>query len=283
MASTIGSGSIIDHIDKPAIHPNDAIVQSLTPTSNGKVAVTVNGSSVTDYVHARGLIKAAGNASNYLALKNGIMSGQSVMIQETGGTTDLIVKDEDSNYVAIVKAGSTEKIEWTWTSTSAGSWLKVGQSNRRNIISLDNASGAVTKTLVAGETGSVIFIAVSSDTGSRGVSVIMPTPAAGLEYSFVLTDAGDGTNDVVFKTATDAVDFKGAANSVKTGVEGGVIAHSTITLDLSDVGTKTDADGTSFTVVSDGTHWYIMGGIVFGGEDAIGTGFELTAGTDVDD
>ena len=135
MASTINQGSIIDHIDKPAIHPNNAVVQTLTPTSNGKVAVTINGSSVTDYVHAKGLIKAAGNASNYLALKNGIMSGQSVMVQETGGSTDLIIKNEDGDYVAIVKAGSTEKIEWTFTSTSAGSWLKIGQSNRRNIIS----------------------------------------------------------------------------------------------------------------------------------------------------
>ena len=60
-------------------------------------------------------------------------------------------------------------------------------------------------------------------------------------------------------------------------------AHSTITLDLSDLGTQTDADGTSFKVITDGSHWYIIGGVVFGGEDAIGTGFELTTTTDVDD
>ena len=279
----INQGSIIDHIDKPAIHPNDAVVQTLTPTSNGKVALTVNGISVTDTVHAKGLIKAAGHASNYLALKNGIMSGQSVMVQETGGSADLIVKDADGNYVTVVKAGSTEKVEWTWTSTSAGSWLKASQSNRRNIISLDNAAAAVTKTLVAAESGSVVFLNVTSDTGSRDISVIMPTPAVGLEYTFVIADAGNGTNDIVIKTATDAVDFKGAWNSVKTGVEGGVIVHSTLTFDIGDTATKPHLHGTSFEVVSDGSHWFLIGGLMYGGEDTFGTGFEASAGTDVDD
>jgi hypothetical protein len=279
----INQGSIIDHVDKPAIHPNDAVVQTLTPTSNGKVEVTVNGLGVTDYVHAKGLIKAAGNASNYLAFKDGIMSGQSVMVQETGGSTDLIIKNEDGDYVAIVKAGSTEKIEWTFTSTTAGSWLKIGQANRRNIIELDNAAAAVSKTLVAGESGSVILANFSVNTASRGIVVIMPTPAAGLEYAFIIKDAGDGTNDLVIKTATDAVDFKGAWNSVKTGVEGGVIVHSTLTFDISDTATKTHLDGTSFQVISDGSHWYLLGGMMYGGEDAFGTGFEASAGTDVDD
>ena len=63
----INQGSILDHVDKPAIHPDDAVYQSLTATSNGKVELTVNGEGVTDYVHAKGLIKAAGHADNYLA------------------------------------------------------------------------------------------------------------------------------------------------------------------------------------------------------------------------
>ena len=98
MASLINSGSIIDHVDKPAIHPDDAVYQSLTPTSNGKVAVTVNGSSVTDYVHARGLIKAAGHATNYLSLKNGLKSGQEVHIRETG----------ESKYAELIERGSAK-------------------------------------------------------------------------------------------------------------------------------------------------------------------------------
>ena len=44
----IGYGSIIDHINNPAMHPDDAVYQSLTPTSNGKVSVVVNGASTTD-------------------------------------------------------------------------------------------------------------------------------------------------------------------------------------------------------------------------------------------
>ena len=276
-------GSILDHVDKPAIHPNDAIVQSLTPTSNGKVAVIVNGLSITDYVQGKGLLQGAGHATNYLALANGNMSGQSVMVQETGGSIDLTVKDEDGNYVTVVKAGSTEKLQWTWTSTSAGSWLKSGQSNRRNIIRLSNSAAAVTKNLVAAESGSLIMCAFASDTGSRGITVNMPSATAGLEYIIVLTDAGDGTNDLLIQTAADACDFKGTMNSVKTGVEGGVVAHSSITLDISDTGTKTDLDGTTIHVICDGTHWYLIGGVLYGGEDASGTGWEPGAGTTVDD
>ena len=48
----INQGSILDHIDKPAIHPDDAVYQSLTPTSDGKIEITVNGEGVTDRVHA---------------------------------------------------------------------------------------------------------------------------------------------------------------------------------------------------------------------------------------
>ncbi len=154
---------------------------------------------------------------------------------------------------------------------------------KKAVISLDNASGAVSKTLAATDCGSVVFLNVTSDTGSRGISVILPAPAAGLHWDFVIADAGNGTNDIVIKTSADAVDIKGAFNSVKTGVEGGVIAGSTITLDISDTTTKTDLDGTSFTIVSDGTHYYMLGGVMYGGEDAFGTGFEVSANTDVDD
>ena len=72
-------------------------------------------------------------------------------------------------------------------------------------------------------------------------------------------------------------------NSVKTGVEGGVVAHSAITLDISDAGTKTDLDGTTIHVICDGSHWYLIGGVLYGGEDASGTGWEPAAGTAYDD
>jgi hypothetical protein len=124
MASLINSGSIIDHVDKPAIHPDDAVYQALTPTSNGKVAVTVNGSSVTDYVHARGLIKAVGHATNYLSLKNGLKSGQEVHIRETGESKNvlLFVTNEDGNMLAAIKPGGIAHLRWYWTSATAGEW-----------------------------------------------------------------------------------------------------------------------------------------------------------------
>tara|TARA_R110000824_G_scaffold244362_2_gene433094 strand:- start:3 stop:1115 length:1113 start_codon:yes stop_codon:yes gene_type:complete len=120
----IGQGSIIDHINKPAIHPDDAVYQSLTPTSNGKVALTVNGTSTTDYIHGKGLIKAAGHADNYLALKDGVRSGQEVQVQETGDTanTPLFVRNQDGEMLSVVSPGETTHLKWYFTSTSAGAW-----------------------------------------------------------------------------------------------------------------------------------------------------------------
>ena len=129
----INQGSILDHVDKPAIHPNDAVVQTLTPTSNGKVAVTVNGASVTDYVHAYGLVQAAGHASNYLALKDGAMSGQTVLIKETGTTTELIVKDSSDATLCNVNAGDSQLLVWQWTSSSAGSWFVLSNNDKTQL------------------------------------------------------------------------------------------------------------------------------------------------------
>ena len=153
----------------------------------------------------------------------------------------------------------------------------------KSVISLDNASGAVARTLLNTESDAVVFLNVTSDTGSRGISVTLPAPLAGLQYHFVIADAGNGTNDIEIKTSADAVDIKGPANSVKTGVEGAVLAASTLTFDVSDVGTPAHLDGTSFSLISDGSHYFILGGLMSGGEDAIGVGVESAAGTDVDD
>ena len=122
----INQGSILDHVDKPAIHPDDAIVQTLTPTSNGKVAKTVNGQSVTDYVHAKGLIKAAGSstADSHLALKNAVKSGESCIIQNTNVThDDLIIKNQDGTLLTSIPPGKSETLTWVWTSSSAGEWF----------------------------------------------------------------------------------------------------------------------------------------------------------------
>ena len=127
----INQGSILDHIDKPAIHPDDAIYQSLTPTSNGQVAVTVNGVSTTANVHPYGFISAAGHASNYLTLAEGVKSGHSVNIQESGGTvgTNLSVKESGASTLATIPAGGTFMFKWYFTSTSAGAWKVIGSTD----------------------------------------------------------------------------------------------------------------------------------------------------------
>ena len=129
----INQGSIIDHIDKPAIHPNDAVVQTLTPASDGKVAVTVNGLSVSDYVHAKGLIKAAGHASNYLGLKDGVMSGQTVLVEETGGSTKLIIHNSSDAHLCTLEPGTSKMLTWMFTSSSAGSWNVVGLDSKNRL------------------------------------------------------------------------------------------------------------------------------------------------------
>ena len=124
----IGQGSIIDHVDKPAIHPDDAVYQSLTPTSNGKVALTVNGLSITDRVYAKGLIAAAGHQSNYLGLQDGLKSGQKVLINNSSSSVSLLIKDSSDNLLLEIDPSDTNMLVWQFTSTSAGSWYGPGSS-----------------------------------------------------------------------------------------------------------------------------------------------------------
>ena len=140
----INQGSILDHIDKPAIHPDDAVYQSLTPTSNGKVAVTVNGASVTDRVHARGLIVAAGHQSNYLGLQDGLKSGQKVLINNSSSSVSLLVKNSSDSLLLTIDPSDTNMLVWQFTSSSAGSWYGPGSS----ISLLDGASSSGAKSMV---------------------------------------------------------------------------------------------------------------------------------------
>ena len=125
----INQGSILDHIDKPAIHPDDAVVQSVTATASGKIEYTINGEPVTRRVEARGLIKCAGHATNHISIADGIKSGQEVFIQETGDTynTPLIVRNSSDSAVAVVWPGETCSLKWVFTSTTAGSWILTDQ------------------------------------------------------------------------------------------------------------------------------------------------------------
>ena len=153
-----------------------------------------------------------------------------------------------------------------------------GYAYRRNIITLSNSAAGVTRTLLASESGSVIIANFDSNTGSRGITVTMPAIAntAGCEFTFVIGATGNGTNDFVVKTQANGTDFIGQARTVVDGA-GGVVNHSKITYDISDASTKAHIAGSSFRCVSDGTDWYLIGGLSYGGEDAVGTGLELSA------
>ena len=117
--------ALLDNVSKAGKHVHDMFVDTVTPTSTGKIAFTRNGESVTEYATGKGLIKAAGHATNYIGLKNGEINSQSVLIQETGETknTPLFVRNADNNMVAVIGPGKTCELRWFWTSSTAGSWL----------------------------------------------------------------------------------------------------------------------------------------------------------------
>ena len=117
--------ALLDNASKPGRHADDRYVDTITPTSNGIIAFTRNGVTVNERATGKGLIKAAGHADNYVGLKDGVKSGQTVMIQETGETknTPLFVRNASDSMVAVVGPGKTCELKWFWTSSSAGSWI----------------------------------------------------------------------------------------------------------------------------------------------------------------
>ena len=145
---------------------------------------------------------------------------------------------------------------------------------KRKIIALTNASGAVTRTLLAAETGALVTINPGSGTGSRTIAITLPTPAAGLFFDFLfVSDAGANTNDISWTTGDNAVDLKGILQTANYDPNAAADYSGTSQLMLSanvskitiDVSTSSNAlqviDTTRFTCVTDGTHWYVNGTI----------------------
>lgn len=121
--------ALLDNASKAGKHVHDMFVDTVTPTSDGKIAYTRNGESVTERATGKGLIQAAGHASNYIGLKDGELSGQTVLVKETGGSTGLIVKDSSDSLLCTVDAGTSQMLVWMWTSSSAGSWNALAEAN----------------------------------------------------------------------------------------------------------------------------------------------------------
>jgi len=159
--------------------------------------------------------------------------------------------------------------------------FNIGSNNlegfKRKIIALTNAAGAVTRTLLASETGALVTINPGSTTASRTIAITLPTPASGLFFDFViLTDAGDNTNDISWTTGDNAVDIRGVfqvgnidpndlADYSGTSMLMVSANVSKITIDVSinygplNLMIQT---GTSFQLTTDGSHWYLSGAVI---------------------
>ena len=112
---------------------------------------------------------------------------------------------------------------------------------------------APTKTLTSADSGKTFFIDIST------VSIVctLPAPAAGLEYTFVLTAGsdGEGTKDFLLNTHADATDINGAVIVHNALVE--VTANTSAVAIDSSAGDATCGD--RLHVCCDGTDWYIDG------------------------
>jgi len=126
---------------------------------------------------------------------------------------------------------------------------------RREVIALNNSSGAVDRTLTAAESGALITIDPSTD-NTNTIKITLPTNATGLNYKFVVTaDASNTAADVLFTSASASNDFRGHFLATNAGVE--LVANAcAFTLDVSVVNT---IGATSWEVVADGTFWAITG------------------------
>ena len=139
------------------------------------------------------------------------------------------------------------EIDWGGITTFKGALPKT------ETLSSVGSVAAPTKTLTASDSGTTFFIDISS------VSVVctLPAPAAGLEYTFVLSAAsdGEGTKDFLLNTNSDSVDINGAVVVHNALVEV-TNATSAVAIDSS-AGDATCGD--RLHVCCDGTDWYIDG------------------------
>ena len=112
------------------------------------------------------------------------------------------------------------------------------------------------KTLVAADSGSTVVIIANG-----GITVKLPTPEAGMNFTFMFGGNAAETEDVIVDTQADANYLNGALSIHDTDATGAVAlapiypdgnSNSKMTL-------KDPAGGTWMKMVSDGTLWYCVG------------------------
>ena len=134
----------------------------------------------------------------------------------------------------------------------------IGLGESKNIIALSNSAGAVSKTLTAAESGSLITISPDSATSSRHILITLPAAAAGLTYSFVvIANSGEATNDIKFTSPSTDNDIDGLllgkeASNTNVGVTTADTCAFTI-----DSGNGNTYQYSRWSCTCDGTNWLL--------------------------
>ena len=138
---------------------------------------------------------------------------------------------------------------------------------RRKVIALTNGAGAVTRSLLASESGSLITIETSGNAGA--ISLTLPAPAdnAGVWYTVILKKhtAASGNGDFNLSTNHADTNFFGAlfadeASNANVDLKATGDNKSRIFIDNSDVhGATTRSGGTRIQVWCDGSTWQYAG------------------------
>ena len=138
----------------------------------------------------------------------------------------------------------------------------IGLGESKNVIALSNSSAAVSKTLTAAESGSLITISPDSGTSSRHILITLPTVAKGLTYSFnVIANSGNTANDIKFTSAHADNDIDGLVmGNEASNTNISVTAASTCAWTLDTIVDNT-FQYSRWTVTCDGTNWILSDAI----------------------
>ena len=253
----VTTGITIDMDDTATNHTGALVTQE-------GINIDVNSSSADGTITNTGILVECANADNntgiditvpsgdptndrHLILRSAADNGDKcTFYTDTHGATTITTIDDDAA-AAHLTFDIDGDIKFGGTSHTKGI--------RREVIALNNSSGAVDSTLTAAESGSLITIDPSTD-NTNTIKITLPANATGINYKFVVTaDASNTAADVLFTSASASNDFRGHFLATNAGVE--LVANAcAFTLDVSVVAT---IGATSWEVVADGTFWAITG------------------------
>ena len=240
----ITTGITIDMDDTATNHTGALVTQE-------GINIDVNSSSADGTITNTGIdiTVPSGDPTNdrHLILRSAADNGDKCTIYtDTHGATTITTIDDDAAAAHLTFAVDGD-IKFGGTSHTKGI--------RKEVIALNNSSGAVDRTLTAAESGSLITIDPSTD-NTNTIKITLPTNATGLNYRFVVTaDASNTAADVLFTSASASHDFRGHFLATNAGVE--VVSNAcAFTLDMSVLAT---VGTTNWEVIADGTYWVITG------------------------